>query len=98
MKILYGVVEDTSLSDLRYQKFCEMGGKKKVDLRALPPTEDATEQHSYRVYAQIQLWLQHAIEPTEWDWMKTECGLEAIRTTNAIAPPKLMRKQKRMRW
>lgn len=84
MKILYGVDSNTSLSALRYRRFCEMGGKRKVDLRGLPPTEAATEQHSYRVYAQIQLWLNHRVEPTEWGWMESKCGLENAHTRTGI--------------
>lgn len=45
IKILYGTDDNISLPALRYKKFSELGGRRKVDLRLLPPTNGAAEQH-----------------------------------------------------
>jgi len=90
MKIMYGAKDmSTSLSILRYVVF---RGKKKLDMKSLPPTEEATRQHSYRVYAQIQMWLGRSPNISDWGWRKEEFGFVPITTIAEPIPPSLLKK------
>lgn len=52
-----------------YKKFTERKEMKtSFKLENLPPTESAAALHAYRVYYQIQLWLENSLEVTEWGW------------------------------
>ncbi|GBL72519.1 hypothetical protein AVEN_192705-1, partial [Araneus ventricosus] len=42
--------------------------KVKSDLSSLRPTKGAAEQHSFRVYLQIQQWLINQLPPDQWGW------------------------------
>ena len=47
---------DTSLERARYLKFQKQAAKGKIDPDRLPPTENATTQHSLRVHLQVVVW------------------------------------------
>ena len=53
MQITYGC-GDTSLEKYRY--FKKQAAKGKIDPDHLPPTEDATAQHSLRVHLLVVVW------------------------------------------
>lgn len=55
MQITYGC-GDTPLEKSRYMKFKKQAAKGKIDPDRLPPTEDATAQHSLRVHLQVVVW------------------------------------------
>lgn len=63
-----------SLNSYRHKLFVQATFKMNHNLATLPPTEDATAQHSLRTYFQVQRWLINDIEPTEWGWKKTKNG------------------------
>ncbi|GBN55216.1 hypothetical protein AVEN_249638-1 [Araneus ventricosus] len=46
-----------NLNNHRYAAFLKSSTKAKSDLSSLPPTKEAAEQHSFRVYLQVQQWL-----------------------------------------
>lgn len=49
--------------------------KNKFNFSRLPPTKDAVQQHASRTYLQVQTWLGHHKDPTEWGWKKDAVGL-----------------------
>ena len=59
-----------TLDDERLRLFHTMVVKnsKVIECSSLPPTSSAAEQHSFRVYHQIQTWLGNELNPTEWGW------------------------------
>ena len=46
----------------------------------LPPTENAIEFHSFRVYLQIQQWLGVDMDEKLWRWKKEEDVLVPVNT------------------
>ena len=83
-----------SLNELRYFMYNKIIAKKKLStsfqLASLPPTSAAAEQHSYRVYLQVQEWLGNCLDPTKWGWSMIEKSLKPIPTTKEVAPLKLL--------
>ena len=83
-----------SLNELRYFMFNRIIAKKKLStsfqLASLPPTSAAAEQHSYRVYLQVQEWLGNCLDPTKWGWSMIEKSLKPVPTTKEAAPLKLL--------
>ena len=55
MQITYGC-GDTPLEKARFLKFQKQAAKGKINPDRLPPTEDATTQHSLRVHMQVAVW------------------------------------------
>lgn len=60
-----------------------------VNLANLPPTSDAAQQHFYRVYYQVQLWLSKTISPESWGWKKEDI-LVPIKMTQDVAPSEIL--------
>ncbi|KAJ8686101.1 hypothetical protein QAD02_021895 [Eretmocerus hayati] len=48
----------------------------------LPPPEGALEQHSYRVYHQLQAWRGGINKALDWGWSESHYGLKPIMLTN----------------
>lgn len=89
---LFGGGQDVkSLDTLRFKCFTKSVTKSKFNLATLPPTTAAAQQHIYRTYLQVQMWLEHETDATEWGWIKTHRGLEPISTTAAPAPESLLK-------
>lgn len=89
---LYGGLNcKNTLADLRFKKFIQSAVKSKSNPSSLPPSPEAANQHSRRVYYQVQLWLGNSLDPLEWGWRETPRGLQAIPTTNKAAPDSLMK-------
>lgn len=88
---LYGGASQNTLADVRFKKFNQCAAKTKINLCSLPPSPDAADSHSKRVYFQIQAWMGNYLEPTTWGWKQTSQGLEPIRTTLDPAPEELMK-------
>ena len=71
-----------------------MAAKGKIDLRRLPPTEDAVQQHSLRAYLQLQDWMAlkcSSREASNYGWENSTYGLEPIGMTNPIAPEEMQK-------
>lgn len=89
---LFGGGQDVkSLGDLRYKCFAKSVNKNKFNLATLPPTSAATEEHIFRTYLQVQIWLEKNIDATLWGWKQTSRGLEPITTTAEPAPESLLK-------
>ena len=63
---------------------------KPVKLSNLPPTFYASQQHIFRVYLQVQKWLDNDLNPEEWGWMIVNNSLEPIQTLLPPAPDLLL--------
>ena len=62
----------------------------------LPPTSDSARYHSRRVYLQVQGWLGHTIDATDWGWYthQTKAGSATLRPyqmNQAAAPTSLLK-------
>ena len=94
MQITYGC-GDTNLDKARYVKFQKQASKGKIDPDRLPPTEDATLQHSLRVYLQIIIWKHlntSVLNPIGRGWELDSVGkLRPKMLTGSIAPDNLMK-------
>ncbi|GBP22242.1 Histone-lysine N-methyltransferase SETMAR [Eumeta japonica] len=64
--------------------------KKQVQLSCLPPTSASAIQHFYRVYYQVQTWLDNELNPEDWGWRLIGNTLEPIQTLLPPAPDKLL--------
>lgn len=94
MCVIYGGKQTDEINTLRYRLYLKTVAKQKIDgsfkMSVLPPTSEATKQHSFRVFHQIQGWKNHDMEPTHWGW-KLENGLYSpIPTLLEPAPQKLL--------
>ena len=82
----------TSLNIFRF--YCSVkcvAGNRSEALENNPPSKAAAEQHSYRVYLQIQAWLGNNMVPTEWGWKESSIGLLPVETTLPAAPPEVLK-------
>ncbi|KAI4474116.1 hypothetical protein M0804_015008 [Polistes exclamans] len=59
-------------------------------LSAYPKSSDI--QHLYRVYYQVQTWLDNQLNPEDWGWKLIDNTLEPIKTLLPPAPEKLLNK------
>ncbi|CAH1993818.1 unnamed protein product [Acanthoscelides obtectus] len=64
--------QSSSLGTFRYNLFSTnlAKAKKETPLECLRPTSPALLQHCKRVYYQIQVWLQHRLDPCLWGWTR----------------------------
>lgn len=84
---------ETSVNHQRYVLFNTSVGhsSQAVTLARLPPTFAALQQHSLRVYHQIQAWHGNVLEPEEWGWKKSGDILIPLLTTEAPAPLSILK-------
>lgn len=89
---LFGGDENVkTLDDLRFKNFTKSVTRNKFNFATLPPTSAAAEQHIYRTYLQVQMWMEYEVNATEWGWRKTNRGLEPIATMADPAPEFLLK-------
>lgn len=94
MQITYGC-GNTSLGKTRFLKFQKQAAKGKIDPDRLPPTEDATTQHSLRVHLQVAVW--HSLDTSVLDpigrgWeTQSDNKLRTKMLSGDIAPPNLLK-------
>lgn len=85
---MYKSITSKSLDELRYFKYCQAISKiqiqAKFNLAILPPTEGSAEQHSYRVYHQIQAWKGNNLDASNWGW---ELKNGILRPITSSLPP-----------
>ena len=75
------------LNRFRYKYFLRRAASSHSQLSCMPPTVAAAEQHSFRVYLQVQAWLGNTLPATQWGWRKGTSGfLEPIETTFRTSP------------
>ncbi|KAG5898818.1 hypothetical protein JTB14_018778 [Gonioctena quinquepunctata] len=88
---LFGGDENVkTLDHLRFKNFTKSLTRNKFNFATLPPTSAAAEQHIYRTYLQVQMWMEYEVNATEWGWRKTNRGLEPVATTADPAPELLL--------
>lgn len=83
--------EVTSLNKLRYKCYLRSAYRTTAHLASLPPTEAAAQQHSLRVYFQVQQWLGNENDPEQWGWKKTKSGLQPVPTLQPPAPEAVLK-------
>ncbi|CAH0757850.1 unnamed protein product [Diatraea saccharalis] len=84
MCTLYGDPSKT-LNILRYERFAQATLKSAFNMANLPPTADDAKHHTYRVYYQIQKWLNNYKDPTHWGWKIQGDMLTPVqKTLNAV--------------
>ena len=65
-------------------------GSAVIECKSLPPTSAAAEQHSYRVYLQIQTWREIPLDTEQWGWKLHNGKYVPIPTLMPAAPVELM--------
>lgn len=94
MQITYSC-GDTPLERARYQKFQMQAAKGKLDPDRLPPTQNATAQHSLRVHLQVVVWKHlntSILEPIGRGWeLDNNKQLRPKMLSGGIAPEKLLK-------
>lgn len=79
------------LNKHRYSLFLKSSTNIKADLSSLPPTRGSAQQHSLRVYLQIQQWLGNNLTPDQWGWARGEDGcLFPVKTKDPLAPDTIL--------
>ena len=53
-------------------------------------TSCAAEEHSYRVFHQVQQWNEKTLDPTAWGWKLKKGHYFPVTTIKAIAPKDLL--------
>ena len=61
-----------------------------IKCQQLPPTSSAAQQHSYRVFLQIQEWNEHNLDPVLWGWKRKNGQYIPVPTMKAAAPNELL--------
>ena len=59
-------------------------------MHTAPPSSAAAEQHSYRVFHQIQNWDEHDLNPTNWGWKVKKGQFFPVTTKMPIVPKELL--------
>jgi len=73
-----------------FAKCATIATKNKINLVSLSQIEEAVRQHSYRVFLQVQLWLDHIKKPGDWGWtFQNNINLSPVTTLKAPAPDQL---------
>jgi hypothetical protein len=91
---LYNAKPGEKLDFLRYKCFCEKvaASTKYVEPKSLPPTSAAAQQHSYRVYSQVQEWkgTDTHLNPENWGWKVNGGTMIPIMTDLEPAPKAIL--------
>lgn len=90
---IYGAPKKINCIDkYRYLTFVKnTRNNKQVQLSCLPPTSASAQQHLFRVYYQVQIWLGNQLKPEDWGWKCTADNiLEPIQTLLPPAPENLL--------
>ena len=80
---------------MRYSKYMEIAATKdEIKIELLPPSENAAQQHSYRVYLQVTDWkfLEEVhVNPLEWGWILRNELYHPVYTEQPAAPADLLK-------
>ena len=93
MQITYGC-GDIPLDQYRYKQFQKQASKGKIDPDRLPPTENATAQHSLRVHLQVMIWKHlntSVLQPVGRGWELHDKRLRPTMLSIGIAPDNLLK-------
>ena len=94
---LYGGLEEEDLNTLRAKRFKEKTATNTtyVQSKSLPPTAAAANQHSLRVFLQVQSWNNptSSMDPTQWGWEQRQNRYFPVYTAKdvAVAPQQLLK-------
>lgn len=87
---LYGGNMNEDLNIERFRLYKRSAFKTRFNIATLPPTHAAAQQHSLRVFYQVQAWSGNQMDPTLWGWSITPRGLMPTTTLLPCAPDKLL--------
>ena len=91
---LYGHSKFHSLNKCRHILYKRIVAKTPVNgnirFASLPPTFEASKQHFYRVYLQVQDWMGNSLPPQQWGWKLHEGILVPVESDLPPAPQRLM--------
>ena len=81
-----------SLDEARLSVLEQKSQSSSADIKCeqLPPTSGAAEQHSYRVYHQLQAWDENDLDPISWGWTMNNGAHVPVTTLMSTAPKKLI--------
>ena len=69
------LLSKASLDDARIKSFHrKVSGTIALKCSKLPPTSVAFQQHSLRVYVQVQEWMVNHLDSNDWDWYQDSNG------------------------
>ncbi|KAJ8684487.1 hypothetical protein QAD02_020279 [Eretmocerus hayati] len=71
-----------NLHEVRVNHYYKNLKAKSFDLKNLPPTKQAAEQHAFRVYYELQKIFNYTKNPLDWGWKKTDYGLRPVPITD----------------
>ena len=93
--MLYGGKNFDSLTYLRYINYMKMvSSAANVKPESLPPTEQATMFHIYRVYYQLHEWntlMESTLDPKDWRWRLEGASLVPFMIDQEPAPDELLK-------
>ena len=80
---------------MTYFKYMEIAATKdEIKTESLPPSENAAQQHSYRVYLQLMDWKflgEAHVDPLEWGWVLRNGLYHPVYTEQSAAPADLLK-------
>ena len=88
-------IREESLGAMRCCKYIEIATTKdEIKVKSLPPSENAAQQHSYRVYLQVMDWKflgEAHFDPLEWGWVLRNGLYHPVYTEQSAAPADLVK-------
>ena len=79
---------DTTLGEIRYNKFPRKAAAGVIKPETLPPTKCAVAQHALRAYLQTRDWIllqTMSLNPSDYGWTLGVHGYEPVSTLNPMA-------------
>ena len=95
MAVMFGGKSTDSHDSLRYKLFSNkiVSPKSFVSPERLAPTESSTKYHSLRVYYQVMVWIETAIDMNVLDWGWKQDGNQFMPVmSNKTAAPEILLK------
>lgn len=93
VKAIYGwnVAQPITLGNLRYICYQKFTLKTGCNLRSLPPISETVNEHTLRVFYQVQKWLgNNDIDPQLYGWENTINGLMPIKCQKEAFPQEIL--------
>ncbi len=83
--------EEKSQTHHRFTLFKQAVSRGTADLRSLCLIEAVAQQHSYRMYLQIQTWLRNRVHMNEWEWKQEASIFSPFTTIRSTVPDSLLK-------
>ncbi|KAB0797138.1 hypothetical protein PPYR_08132 [Photinus pyralis] len=90
------VPQTPDLDSVRYTLYQQYVAKRSLNtnfnLASLPPTSNSAKYHGFRVFHQVQAWLNNNLPPQDWGWILKNGNLHPIHSDQAMAPTWVLQK------